>query len=127
MAGFFERAAESESRLKKSKRPMKKFAVFGNPIAHSVSPTIHQMFAKSCGEDIGYEKILVPLDSFAEALESFFSDPAGSDSLFHQTLDRAFKDTSAHVLSVLFSKYKFLDHISAMRKYLLLGQGDIIR
>ncbi len=54
---------------------MKKFAVFGNPIAHSVSPTIHQMFAKSCGEDIGYEKILVPLDSFAEALESFFSDP----------------------------------------------------
>jgi len=60
-------------------------------------------------------------------VESFFSDPAGSDSLFHQTLDRAFKDTSAHVLSVLFSKYKFLDHISAMRKYLLLGQGDIIR
>ena len=60
-------------------------------------------------------------------VESFFLDPAGSDSLFHQTLDRAFKDTSAHVLSVLFSKYKFLDHISAMRKYLLLGQGDIIR
>lgn len=33
------------------------------------------MFAKSCGENIGYEKILVPLDSFAKALESFFSDP----------------------------------------------------
>ena len=60
-------------------------------------------------------------------VESFFSDPAGSDSLFHHTLDRAFKDTSAHVLSVLFSNFKFLDHISAMRKYLLLGQGDIIR
>ncbi len=62
------------------------------------------------------------------SVESFFSHSAGSnDSLFHSTLDRAYKDTSAHVLSVLFTRYKFLDHVSAMRKYLLLGQGDIIR
>lgn len=54
---------------------MKKFAVFGNPIAHSVSPTIHQMFAKNCGETISYEKVLVPLDDFEQALSSFFSDP----------------------------------------------------
>jgi hypothetical protein len=59
--------------------------------------------------------------------ECFFSNPVGSsDSLFLQTLDRAFKDTSAHVLSILFTRYKFLDHISAMRKYLLLWQGDTI-
>ena len=60
-------------------------------------------------------------------VESFFSHPQGSDSLFHQTIQRAFADTSAHVLSILFTRYKFLDHITAMRKYLLLGQGDIIR
>ena len=75
VTGFFKRATEFDSRLKKFKRPMKKFAVFGNPIAHSVSPTIHQMFAKSCGETIGYEKVLVPLDNFEQALTTFFSDP----------------------------------------------------
>ena len=58
--------------------------------------------------------------------ESFFASPSG-DSVLHRTIDRAFKDTSSHVLSILFTRYKFLDHMSAVRKYLLLGQGDIIR
>ncbi|QJR81004.1 shikimate dehydrogenase [Alteromonas pelagimontana] len=53
---------------------MKKFAVFGNPVAHSVSPTIHQMFARSCGEDIDYIKIEAPLDGFAKAIADFFED-----------------------------------------------------
>lgn len=47
--------------------------------------------------------------------------------IFCRTIQRAFTETSAHVLSILFTRYKFLDHISALRKYLLLGQGDIIR
>ena len=51
----------------------------------------------------------------------------GSDNLLLKTIQRAFTETSAHVLSILFTRYKFLEHISAMRKYLLLGQGDIIR
>eukprot|EP00095_Tigriopus_kingsejongensis_P010994 maker-scaffold281_size224178-snap-gene-1.36 protein:Tk10994 transcript:maker-scaffold281_size224178-snap-gene-1.36-mRNA-1 annotation:"gamma-tubulin complex component 3" len=58
--------------------------------------------------------------------ESIFAS-AQSDSLLHSTIQRAYSDTSSHVLSVLFTRYKFLDHMSAMRKYLLLGQGDIIR
>lgn len=53
---------------------MKKFAVFGNPIAHSVSPTIHQMFAKSCNLDIQYDKLLAPLDGFESAVQQFFGD-----------------------------------------------------
>ncbi len=58
--------------------------------------------------------------------ESLFSDPHG-DSLLHRTIRRAFTDTSSHVLGILFTRYKFLEHMSALRKYLLLGQGDIIR
>ncbi|APD92533.1 shikimate dehydrogenase [Alteromonas mediterranea] len=52
---------------------MKKFAVFGNPIAQSLSPTIHQMFADQVGEKISYEKILAPEDGFVEAAKAFLA------------------------------------------------------
>ncbi len=54
---------------------MKKLAVFGNPVAHSLSPTIHQMFAQSCGEIIEYKKIECSEDEFPQTLMTFFSDP----------------------------------------------------
>ena len=46
-----------------------KYAVIGNPIAHSKSPQIHQMFAAQTVQDISYEAILAPLDSFAATVE----------------------------------------------------------
>lgn len=45
-----------------------KYAVIGNPIAHSKSPLIHEAFAKQTGQDISYERILAPLDGFAETV-----------------------------------------------------------
>lgn len=41
-----------------------KYAVIGNPIAHSKSPIIHEAFAKQTQQDISYERILAPLDGF---------------------------------------------------------------
>lgn len=46
-----------------------KYAVIGNPIAHSKSPQIHKMFAEQTGQDISYEAILAPLDGFATTVE----------------------------------------------------------
>lgn len=45
-----------------------KYAVFGNPIAHSKSPLIHAEFARQTGQDMSYEAILAPLDGFHKAL-----------------------------------------------------------
>ncbi|MEW6994655.1 shikimate dehydrogenase [Colwelliaceae bacterium MEBiC 14330] len=47
------------------------YCVFGNPIAHSRSPEIHQNFAKETNQAILYKKQLVELDGFAAAVKSF--------------------------------------------------------
>lgn len=48
-----------------------RYAVIGNPIAHSKSPLIHAEFARQTGEDIEYSRLLAPLDGFREAVERF--------------------------------------------------------
>jgi len=48
-----------------------RYAVIGNPVAHSKSPEIHAMFARETGQDISYERILAPLDRFSETVKAF--------------------------------------------------------
>ena len=56
-----------------SQTSIKKFAVIGNPIAHSRSPEIHQAFGREMGIRLRYEKILAPLDQFSAIVEDFFA------------------------------------------------------
>ena len=51
---------------------MDRYAVIGNPVAHSLSPEIHHAFAKQTGERLRYEKLPAPADGFRETAESFF-------------------------------------------------------
>ena len=50
-----------------------RYAVIGNPVAHSKSPQIHAMFAEQTGQDMSYEKLLAPIDGFADTVETFMS------------------------------------------------------
>jgi len=45
-----------------------RYAVVGNPVAHSLSPRIHASFAAQTAQKISYEAIEIPLDSFTNGI-----------------------------------------------------------
>ena len=53
---------------------MDRYAVIGNPIAHSKSPRIHAAFARQTGQDLTYGRILGHPDGFADEMRRFFAD-----------------------------------------------------
>ena len=57
------------------KGKMKKFAVIGNPIKHSLSPQIHSEFARQHSIDLTYEKILADNEiNFTSTIKNLISD-----------------------------------------------------
>ncbi|XP_048855190.1 gamma-tubulin complex component 3 isoform X2 [Brienomyrus brachyistius] len=62
-------------------------------------------------------------DSPRDAAE-LFTDLEGA---FQGKIDAAYFETSKYLLDILNKKYSLLEHLQAMRRYLLLGQGDFIR
>ena len=49
-----------------------RYAVFGNPVKHSKSPTIHRLFAAQTGQSLQYRAVRVELDGFVAAAQHFF-------------------------------------------------------
>lgn len=49
------------------------------------------------------------------------------DLQFQEMIDMAYSETSSSLIDILMKKYKLMDHFNALRRYLLLGQGDFIR
>ena len=56
------------------KKRLGNFAVIGDPVEHSLSPKIHNLFAKQHGNQIEYEKIRVTKGLFVAFVEDFFSN-----------------------------------------------------
>ncbi|HEV2611547.1 MAG TPA: shikimate dehydrogenase [Noviherbaspirillum sp.] len=48
-----------------------RYAVIGNPIAHSKSPDIHARFAAATAQNMQYERLLAPLDGFVATVRGF--------------------------------------------------------
>jgi len=48
-----------------------RYAVIGNPVAHSRSPGIHTAFARATGEEVEYDRLLSPIGSFASIVGHF--------------------------------------------------------
>lgn len=50
----------------------RRYAVIGDPIAHSLSPLIHQHFAQQAAIELDYSAIHVSADTFADTVNEFF-------------------------------------------------------
>lgn len=70
------------------------YGVFGNPVAHSLSPQIHQMFAEQAGIDLDYVRIEAPLDGLRRAVQEFVESGANG---FNVTLP--FKEEAAALVA----------------------------
>ncbi len=54
-----------------------RYAVFGHPVAHSLSPEIHRAFAAQSGRSLRYDAIDAPPETFAAQLAAFRADGGG--------------------------------------------------
>ena len=53
-----------------------RYAVAGNPVAHSRSPHIHSLVAQQTGQAIDYGRLLCPLDGFVPEVKAFAASGA---------------------------------------------------
>lgn len=57
-------------------------------------------------------------------VESLFTQDENSQ--LENLIGLTFRETSCHVLEEIMTQHKLMDHLRALRRYLLLGQGDFI-
>lgn len=62
--------------------------------------------------------------AFENNLDDLYSQ--GMDTKLHDMIDQVYLNTSQKVLEIAMGQYRLMEHLFAMRKYLLLGQGDFI-
>lgn len=72
-----------------------RYAVMGNPIAHSLSPMIHQQFAREVGVCIKYERILVE-SHFQKQVRLFFQQGGLGLNITAPFKEQAFEMSEVH-------------------------------
>ena len=56
-----------------------RYAVLGNPVAHSRSPYIHACFAAATGQAIEYGRVLCAMDGFVDTVRRFAAEGSPAD------------------------------------------------
>ena len=74
---------------------MNQYAVWGNPIAQSKSPRIHQLFAEQAGKNMSYVAKLGDEQDFEQQLTKFFKQAQGAN-ITAPFKERAFKLADEH-------------------------------
>ena len=64
-------------------------------------------------------------------VESYSKDASkelryGDTATLETSIDKAYKTTMARLIHLMDDKFRLFDHLNALKKYLLLGQGDFI-
>lgn len=77
--------------------PLKHYAVIGNPIEHSRSPFIHELFGRQTGLAIHYDKIKAPLDGFPSTVADFFAQGGCGLNVTVPFKEAAFTLAKAHL------------------------------
>lgn len=76
-----------------------RFAVIGNPIAHSLSPPIHEAFGRACGRPLRYERLLAPIEpagAFEDRVRQFFAEGGRGLNVTVPFKERAFRLAARH-------------------------------
>ena len=96
---------------------LKRFAVVGNPISHSLSPRIHQAFAEQTNISLSYEAIEIPEEEFVVSLRDL--QQQGYKGL---NITVPFKQKAAEICD---RKSPRAEEAGAVNIIIFLGDGDI--
>lgn len=77
-----------------------RYAVFGHPISHSLSPAIHRLFGQQCGIALEYTAIDVAPEDFADVARRFLARAHGANiTLPHKAAAFALADERSEAAS----------------------------
>lgn len=84
-------------------------------------------FLRVCCEDCGWSDAATEATTATRATARRGGFGYGETDTLESLVDKASKRIDKHLLDVMYKRYKFKDHCLAIKRYLLLGQGDFVQ